>query len=169
MNASHSMPDDEAITAAVSSSLSIFGVEALKPLQLLALRYIVRGRDVFACFPTGFGKSLIFHILPLVCSRLSANGFRQYPTNPIVLVVSPLKSLMSDQVSILTSKGIRAGCVGQSKPMDADIKAGKFPFVYGSPEVLVGSAEWRTALQHSDLRERFVAVVVDEAHTVVQW
>ena len=47
----------------------------------------------------------------------------------------------------------------------------KFPYVYGSPEVLVGrgSREWRCALQANELKERFVAVVVDEAHRVVQW
>ena len=60
------LPNDEAIAVAVSTTLPTFVVEALKPLQLLALRYLVRGRDVFACFPTGFGKSLIFHILPFV-------------------------------------------------------------------------------------------------------
>ena len=65
------MPDGEAIATAVSSVLTLFGVQNLKPLQMLSLRLLVRRRDVFACFPTGFGKSLIFHLLPHVCARLA--------------------------------------------------------------------------------------------------
>ena len=167
--ASATMPSDEAIEAAAMASLAAFDLEALKPLQLLALRYLVRGKDVFACFPTGFGKSMIFHILPSVCSHLAASGFTRFPPDPIVLVVSPLKSLMRDQVSILSTRGISAAAVGDSKQSDSDIMAGKFSFVYGSPEVLAGSSGRRSALQEQGLLERFVAVVVDEAHTVVQW
>ena len=97
------------------------------------------------------------------------SNFRQYPADPVVLVVTPLKSLMRDQVAILKRKGFAAAFVGESDSSDAAIKVGKFPYVYGSPKVLVGSCEWRCALQANELRERFVAVVVDEAHTVVQW
>ena len=86
-----------------------------------------------------------------------------------MLVVTPLKSLMRDQVAILKRKRIAAVFVGESDSSDAAVKVGKFSYVYGSPEVLVGSREWRCALQANELRERLVAVVVDEAHTVVQW
>ena len=163
------MPDDEAIATAMSSVLTLFdfGVQNLKPLQMLSLRLLVGRRDVYACFPTGFGKSLIFHLLPHVCARLAANGFRQYPADPVVLVVTSLKSLMRDQVAILKRKGFAAAFVGESDSSDAAIRVGKFPDIYGSPEVLVGSREWRCALQANELRERFLAVVVDEAHTVV--
>ena len=76
---------------------------------------------------------------------------------------------MEDQISTLTRKGITAASVGSSKESDSDIRAGKVTFVYGSPEVLVGSAEWRDAIQQKALQDRFVAVVVDEVHIVVQW
>ena len=88
------MPDDEAIATAVSSILTLFGVQNLKPLQMLSLRLLV-GRQ------NGFGNSLIFHLLPHVCARLAADGFRQYSAGPVVFVVTPLKSLMRDQVAIL--------------------------------------------------------------------
>ena len=115
-----------------------------------------------------YRKSLIFHFLPHVCARLAANGFQQYRVDPVVLVVTPLKSLMRDQAAILKQKELAADFVDESDSSDAAIKVGKFPYVYGSPEVLVGSRKWKCALQANELKERFVAVVVDEAHTVVQ-
>ena len=104
---------------------------------------------------------LFFYLLPHVCARLTANGFRQYPADPVVLVVTPLKLLMRDQVAILKRKGFAVVFVGESDSSDAATKTGKFPCVYGSPdrEVLVGSREWQCALQVKELRERFMAVV----------
>ena len=81
----------EAIEAA-AMALAAFDLEALKPLQLLALRYLVREIDVFVCFPTGFGKSMItsisYHLCAVTC------GFTRFPPDPIVLVVFPLKLLL---------------------------------------------------------------------------
>ena len=83
------MPDDEAIATVMSGVLTLFDVQNLKPLQMLSLRLLVRRRDVFACFPTGFGKSLIFHLLPHVCARLALQPMASgYPADPVVLVVS---------------------------------------------------------------------------------
>ena len=137
------MPDDEAIATAVFSVLTLFdfGVQNLKLLQMLSLRLLVNRRDVFACFPTGFKKSLIFLLFTHICARLAANGFRQYPADPVMLVVTPLTSLMKDEVAILKRKEFAAAFVGESHSSDATIKVGKFPYVYGSPEVLVGSRE----------------------------
>ena len=93
------LPDDESNAAAVSTTLPIFGAKVLKHLQLLVLRYLVWGRDVFACFSTGFGNSLIFRVLTFVCSLLTANGFQRYSRNNLVLVVLPLKPVMKDLVA----------------------------------------------------------------------
>ena len=87
-------PYDEAIVTEVSSITPVNGMRNLKPLQLLSLRLLVRrrdGTDVFMYFPSGFGKSLIFHVLSHVCAQLAANGFQQYPTDPVVLVVNSVE------------------------------------------------------------------------------
>ena len=131
---------DEAISSAVEQSCSQFGVESLKLLQRLALCQLVRGDDVLACFPTGYGKSLIFHMLPSVCSALRASGCSFFPANPIVVVAAPLLSLMRDQVASLTQRGVSAAMIGASKPSDAEIRAGGVSIVFGSPEVLIGNS-----------------------------
>ena len=94
---------------------------------------------------------------------------RAFAIDPIVLVVAPLLSLMKDQVAYLTECGVRACMIGASQATDKEIKAGKFEIVFGSPEILVGQKSWRLALQEGVFRDRVVAIVADEVHTVVQW
>ena len=72
----------------------------LKPKQVKCLEAVYNGRDAVAVLPTGYGKSLIFHLLPsLLFDKLNC---RQPPTSlrirPVVIVVSPLNSLISDQI-----------------------------------------------------------------------
>ena len=117
---------DETITAAIVQCCPQFGIESLKPLQCFALSQLVRGDDVLACFPTGYGKSMIFHMLPRVCQVLRLNGYSTtFPINPIVVVAAPLLSLMRDQVASLTEHGVSAAMIGAGKTSDEKIKAGR--------------------------------------------
>ena len=160
------MASDEAFEAAVAEACKKFGVRDVHVEQRIAVKYLLRRRDVFACFPTGFGKSLIYQIQPSVASSLELRGF---PSEPMVVVISPLNSLMRDQVTALQGRGIRAFQVGCSVEDDASIKNGECSIFFGSPELLIGRDEWRLALQESPLKYRVIAVVVDEVHTVIQW
>ena len=100
---------DDSIAEAVAVCCPQFGIEALKPLQHLCLCQLVRGDDVLACFPTGYGKSMIFHMIPSVCNTLRVICNADCcPSKPIVVVVSPLLSLMRDQVAFLTEHGVTA-------------------------------------------------------------
>ena len=65
---------DNAMTIAIDQSCSQFDIASVKPLQCLALSQLVRGDDVLACLPAGFGKSLIFHLLPNTCKVLRNSG-----------------------------------------------------------------------------------------------
>ena len=94
---------------------------------------------------------------------------RALAIDPIVLVVAPLLSLMTDQVAYMTECGVCASMIGVSQATDKKRKAGKFEIVFGSPEILVGQKTWRLALQEGVFRDRVVAIVADEVHTVVQW
>ena len=161
---------DDAMTIAIDQSCPQFDIASVKPLQRLALSQLVRGDDVLACLPTGLGKSLIFHLPPNVCNVLRTVDYsRAFAIDPIVLVVASLLSLMKDQVAYLTECGVRASMIDASQATDKKIMAGKFEIVFGSREILVGQKTWRLALQEGVFRDRGLAIVVDEVHTVVQW
>ena len=95
----------------------VFGISNLNKFQKDAIKCIVdEKRDVLVNVPTGFGKSIIFQALPLIFSsrehgvNQSQNLWGQdtQPTRHIILVVSPLNSLMKDQVTRLHSLGVSA-------------------------------------------------------------
>ena len=99
---------------------------------------------------------------------LAREGYRGVE-NGIVIVISPLISIMEEQTTHLMSKGIRAAYVGKDEQTDQAIKDGKFNIVFGSPESLVSSQSWRCVLQSPLYRQRLVGIAVDEVHTVVNW
>ena len=81
------------IDASISSVLSnLPNIVSLKEHQRPALKAFVGGNDVFALVPTGFGKSLIYQMAPLVVKEM---GLVQHP---IVIIVSPLIALIEDQI-----------------------------------------------------------------------
>ena len=63
--------------------------------------YLLRGNDVLTVFPTGFGKSILFQLLP--------KFFPVKADNDIVIVVCPLNSIIEDQLKVLEDKGVTAG------------------------------------------------------------
>ena len=159
-------PTDQVLDDAISEACKAFGVTDVHVEQRIAISCLLRGRDVFACFPAGYGKSLVYQILPLV-SKLATPAV--CPDGPIVIVVSPLRSLMRDQVLSLQGKGTRAFQVGWCVQDDDCIKNGDCSVFFGTPEVLLGTEEWRSSLQTSPLKDRLIAIAVDEVHTVTQW
>ena len=91
---------------------------SLKPEQLSAIDAILRGRDTFVSVPTGFGKSLVYQVLPFCADWLTGRvtGI-SISSKPVVMVVSPLLLLMHDQVVTL-GRRCRASraCVRFSRP-----------------------------------------------------
>ena len=160
---------DEHFTSLLLRVAQMHNIEHIKPLQHICLKYLIHRRDVLACLPTGFGKSLIYQAWPTVCSLLSEDYPAKWTKDPIVLVVSPLVSIMEEQVKMLKEQGISAAYAGQDPATDEAIATGQVSIVYGSPETLVGNAKWRSILQNDFFRRRLVGLAVDEVHTVVQW
>ena len=74
----------------------------LKPQQKECVDNIVAGRDVFLWLPTGFGKSICYEVLPFVFNR------KLQRDNCLVLIISPLISLMIDQVRSLRARSVKA-------------------------------------------------------------
>src|SRR4051794_15288967 len=107
-----------------------FGFDSFRPLQEEIIREALAGRDVFALLPTGGGKSLCFQLPALAREGLT-------------LVVSPLISLMKDQVDALRASGIAATFLNSTltaseaaKRMQG-LRDGKFKLLYVAPERLM--------------------------------
>ena len=134
-----------------------WGYDGFRPLQEAAMRSVLGGRDSVVVLPTGGGKSLCYQA-PAMC------------LDGLAVVVSPLISLMKDQVDALVSNGIPAAFVNssQSAPERArvaeEIRARRIKLLYVSPEKLVQDRmiEFLKGLNVS-------AFAIDEAHCVSEW
>ena len=158
---------------AVRYSLETLGSPhlSLKKEQYQALKAIYDRRDVFVCLPTGFGKSLCYQTAPFVMDyKLGHLGTQK---RSAVVVVSPLVSLMVDQVQSLRRRGVKSSIMSSSSTIAQDLLASDLnmdvdSLLYASPEALATS-HWRDALEKQASSKRIVAVVVDEAHCVSKW
>ena len=99
-----------------------FGVSELKKQQKSAVEATLCGKDVFVSLPIGFGKSLIYQLLPVCAKELAMLNPVGPDFKPFVLIVSPLVSLMQDQVATLRDNRLRASlCVGhRDHALDSD-------------------------------------------------
>lgn len=134
-----------------------FGYDSFKKGQEEVISALLRGRDVMAVMPTGSGKSVCYQIPALMMSGLT-------------LVISPLISLMQDQVKSLEEAGINAGYVNsmlsEAKILEVYSRAGKgeFKILYVAPERLDSEIFMDFALSVD-----ISMVCIDEAHCVSQW
>ena len=127
------MADDvEQMNAAFEPVLETFQIDNLKDSQREVLEKLVSGLDVFVIQPTGSGKSLIFQSAPIVFDTVRPLS----NAKSIALVISPLASLMQDQVRYLKSVGISAEFIGdEQKSEEAKqlVERGECQIVYGHP------------------------------------
>ena len=149
----------------------------LKTKQLEALRAVVQQkRDVLAVLPTGYGKSLIYQLLPSMFNFLLYGG--NYRS--IAIVVSPLSALMMDQVEKIKKQGqsaaiIRANCSEADREIEVqgdsveNVLCGRVSIVFAHPEVLCSSKKCREMLLSNVYQRNVVCVVADEAHCIVDW
>jgi len=139
----------------------VWGFSAFRPLQREAMHAILESRDSIVVLPTGGGKSLCFQAPAIVDPR------------GLALVVSPLISLMKDQVDGLRVDGVAASYLNSTLlPHERDevlasVRDGRCRLLYVSPERIAGegSQTLRRMLQQAQLR--FIAI--DEAHCISQW
>ena len=91
-----------AISSSVDTATRILGYSSLKDKQKEAIVTFVSGKDVFVALPTGYGKSLCYGCLPGAFDIL-----RKTERKSIAIVISPLNSLMNNQVASFSSKGVQ--------------------------------------------------------------
>ncbi|MCF7927448.1 MAG: DNA helicase RecQ [Spirochaetales bacterium] len=134
-----------------------FGFSSFRPRQEEIVSSILSGRDVFAALPTGGGKSLCYQLPALF------NG-------GLTVVVSPLISLMKDQVDAARENGIAAAYLNSSLSLEKaqktwkELSAGRVRLLYLSPERLSRPA-FRASLQGLGV----TLFAVDEAHCISEW
>lgn len=150
-----------------------------------AVRGFVEGKDVFAILPTGYGKSVIYAILPLLFDFMFGKFLESYMqcvyyvihvnegrTGSIVVVITPLIALMVDQKKNFSPTGVTVEFVGKAQDDNAAVKRvlkGEVQLVYISPENILKNHRFRDMLLKTNYQQRLVAVVVDEAHCVQMW
>jgi ATP-dependent DNA helicase RecQ len=136
---------------------AVFGYSDFRPHQQEITADVISRQDTFILMPTGGGKSLCFQIPALLLPGTA-------------IIVSPLISLMKDQVDALQANGVRAACynsslgAAESRQVLARFHAGELDLLYVAPERLI-SAGFLARLQ--DIEVSLFAV--DEAHCVSQW
>ncbi len=135
---------------------TVFGFSEFRPGQLLVIEAVLAGRDCIAVMPTGAGKSLTF----MVPARIMTGT---------VLVLSPLISLMKDQIDTLATLGFRATAINSTISYEerrarlAALRRGDYELVYLAPEALEGRL--RDFIRSCPLS----LLVVDEAHCISHW
>jgi ATP-dependent DNA helicase RecQ len=156
----------------------VWGFSEFRPLQREAMQAVLDGRDSLVVLPTGGGKSLCFQAPAIVTGERPAEAGR-YSDHAararagFALVVSPLISLMKDQVDGLIVDGVAAAYLNSTQTtrerdaVIASLREDRCRLLYVSPERLVGegSQGFRRLLQQCGVR--FIAI--DEAHCISQW
>lgn len=133
-----------------------FGYESFRPLQEEIIQNLLDRKDSLVLMPTGGGKSICYQLPALLCEGTA-------------VVVSPLISLMKDQVETLRANGIAAGALNSSndETENANLRRacieGKLKLLYISPEKLVTEIDYLLRDMHLSL------FAIDEAHCISQW
>ena len=149
----------EPLEKAAAILKNVFGYSEFRPMQQEIIASVLSGRDTLAVMPTGGGKSLCYQIPALLFSG-------------ITVVISPLISLMQDQVSSLVENGVNALFLNSTLEWEdyihavRRIKSGEVKLVYLSPEAL---AAQRTQDILHDCSVPVSCITVDEAHCVSEW
>lgn len=135
----------------------VFGFKTFRPPQREIVEQVLSGGDAFVLMPTGGGKSLCYQVPALCCPGTA-------------LVVSPLISLMKDQVDALKENGVPAACYNsaltetEARRVLAELHAGTLKLLYVAPERLLSDG-FLDRIKPLDIS----LFAIDEAHCVSQW
>ncbi|XP_026490806.2 ATP-dependent DNA helicase Q1-like [Vanessa tameamea] len=142
----------------------VFRIDSFRPKQLSAINSTLAGQHAIIVMPTGAGKSLCYQLPALVKPGLT-------------IVISPLISLMEDQVRSLKNRNIQAMLMTSTSPKDETLKAlnvlkdknTKIKLLYVTPERLAKSKRFMSNLQKCYAEGRLQRIAIDEVHCCSQW
>jgi ATP-dependent DNA helicase RecQ len=148
---------DQPMTSIHNSLRQVFGLQEFRPFQQDIIEQLIEGGDAFVLMPTGGGKSLCYQLPALHRAGLA-------------IVVSPLISLMKDQVDALVANGVRAAMYNstleesEARTVLARLHSGELDLLYVAPERMMRPGFIRS-LNNTGL----ALIAIDEAHCVSQW
>jgi ATP-dependent DNA helicase RecQ len=135
----------------------VFGLKDFRPFQQEIIEQVLGGGDAFVLMPTGGGKSLCYQLPALHRTGLA-------------IVISPLISLMKDQVDALRANGVKAAMynsnlsAGEAREVLEDLHKGELDLLYVAPERMM-----KPGFLHSLESMDIALIAIDEAHCVSQW
>jgi ATP-dependent DNA helicase RecQ len=145
------------MTVLIDTLHDVFGLKKFRPYQREIIEHVIAGGDAFVLMPTGGGKSLCYQLPALLREGLG-------------LVVSPLISLMKDQVDALQANGVRAAMynstldAGEARDVLERLHGNRLDLLYVAPERIM-----KPGFLHSLESLPVSLVAIDEAHCVSQW
>ncbi|OVA10929.1 Helicase [Macleaya cordata] len=147
-----------------ANNRKVFGNHSFRPNQREVINATMSGFDVFVLMPTGGGKSLTYQLPALICQG-------------ITLVISPLVSLIQDQIMHLLQANIPAAYLSanmewtEQQEIFRELNSGccKYKLLYVTPEKVAKSDVLLRQLESLNARQALSRIVVDEAHCVSQW
>lgn len=142
----------------------VFGFSSLRPFQKNVFEAMINEKDVFVISPTGSGKSLCFQLPALL-------------QEGICIVLSPLRSLIFDQVEALKKKGIKAELLNGDLPktkknklfQELEKNYPSIKLLYSTPESIMCNEETKVIFQDLFQRGLLNRIVLDEAHCISTW
>ena len=156
----------------------------IKPKQVKYLEAVYRGKDTVGVLPTGYGKSIILHLLPgLFLAKVSSRSTEQSPIHPVIIVASPLNALISDQIRRSTEGKVKAAILnvrkgknGQDLKLDDTsiansswLKDARYDIIFTHPEAILSCQKGMELFQGQPYQQCVQAIAIDEAHCILEW
>lgn len=143
---------------------STFKLDSFRPLQLSSINATLSNRDNVLIMPTGGGKSLCYQLPSLI-------------KNGLTLVISPLVSLMHDQLLAVQALQIESKMINAATPKDEvtrvhrnmSAKGSTLKLLYVTPERIAKSKRFMSSLEKSHKLKQLALIVIDEVHCASQW